>query len=227
VAARGVVPDAEIVAIKVLDKAASGSSTNLLSALDYLITRRPEVKVVNLSLGFAELYPGSCDTADATTLALASSIGTLRARGTIVFASTGNGGSRSAIAAPACVSSVVAVGGVYVADTGSVSGGCTDATTTADQVFCFSNSSSAVDILAPGGPITAAAPGGGTATLIGTSMAVPHAAGAAAILIEANPGLTPARIETALKGTGPVITDAKNGMQFHRVDVKAAADASR
>lgn len=226
VAQRGVAPDAEIVALKVLDKNMAGTTTGVLSALDYLLTRRPDAKVVSMSLGFG-LFPGACDNANAVTQAFASVIAALRSRGTIVFASSGNDGSGSSIAAPACVSQVVPVGGVYTASVGSVTAGCTDATTSADQMLCFSNSDSQVSLVAPAGPITSATIGGGTATLFGTSQAVPHVAGAAALLLEANRALTPDRIEAALKATGPIVKDPKNGLSFHRVDVRAALDAAR
>ncbi|KMU78689.1 oryzin [Coccidioides immitis RMSCC 3703] len=52
-----------------------------------------------------------------------------------------------------------------------------------DQKASFSNFGAVVDIYAPGEEILSLAPGGGTQTLSGTSMAAPHIAGMGAYLI--------------------------------------------
>jgi subtilisin family serine protease len=227
VAPTGVAPDADIVAVRVLDKNGGGDSTQLVSGFDYVLKSRPEVKVVNLSLGSSNLFSGTCDNSASFTAAFAQAINALKARGTVTFASSLNNGSSSQIGVPACISSAIAVGAVYDSDAGTVSFGCTDASTRADQVPCFSNSSSKVDLLAPGAPITAAGLGGGASTFLGTSQASPHAAAAAALLLQANPGLSPDRIKSALQSTGPTVTDSKNGLSFHRIDAKAALDSVR
>jgi hypothetical protein len=48
------------------------------------------------------------------------------------------------------------------------------------------------------------------------------AAGVAALLLQAKPGLTPDQIAAALKSTGAPVTDHKNGRTFPRIDAKAA-----
>ena len=227
VAPRGIAPDADVVAIKVLDKTGAGSTTQIVSGFDYILKSRPEVKVVNLSLGTANLFSGTCDSAASFTAALAQAINALKARGTITFAATLNNGSATQIGVPACIASAVAVGAVYDADGGTVSFGCTDATSRRDEVACFSNSSSKVEILAPGAPITSCGIGGGTSTFLGTSQASPHAAAAAALLLSANPALSPDAIKNALHNTGRLVTDAKNGIAIPRIDVKAALDSVR
>jgi subtilisin family serine protease len=226
VAPVGVAPDAKIVAIRVLDANGVASGTaQVLSGLDYVLKSRPEVKVVNLSLVFGA-FPGTCDNVASYSMAFAQAIGALKARGTIVFASSGNDGLSNQIGLPACIGSAVAVGAVYDSNVGTISFGCTDSTTAADQVTCFSNSSSAVDLLAPGAAITSSGIGGGTVTFLGTSQAAPHAAGVAALLLQAKPGLTPDQIETALKASGVPDTDPKSGLTIPRIDAKAALDAT-
>ncbi len=54
------------------------------------------------------------------------------------------------------------------------------------------------DIIGPGVGITSAKPGGGWQDMDGTSMATPHIAGLAALLIQARPNATMARIERAI-----------------------------
>ena len=56
--------------------------------------------------------------------------------------------------APACIAKAVSVGAVWDADVGPQTiFGCTDATTQADQVTCWSNASTTTDVFAPGARI--------------------------------------------------------------------------
>ena len=53
------------------------------------------------------------------------------------------------------------------------------------------------------------------------------AAGVAALILSAHPGLGPDAVEAAMKNTGVTITDPKNGLSFRRIDAKAAVDSVR
>jgi subtilisin family serine protease len=224
VAPRGMAPDADIVAVRVLDKTgAAASSTQLMKAFDWIISTQPAVKIVNTSLVFGS-FPGSCDSASAFTTALAQAVNTLRARGTLTVSSTGNAANKSETGAPACLSQAIGVGAVYDGNVGTISFGCTDGSTAGDKITCFSNSSSALDLLAPGAAITSSGLGGGVAGFAGTSQAAPHVAGAVALLLQVKPAATADQLETALKASGRPIVDT-NGISAPRIDVKTAVDA--
>jgi subtilisin family serine protease len=75
------------------------------------------------------------------------------------------------------------------------------ATDSDDQKASFSTYGDWVDIAAPGVSILSLRASGGTATADGTSMACPHVAGASALLLSANPLLTPDEVYTLLTET--------------------------
>ena len=120
---------------------------------------------------------------------------------------SGNQGSIGAVASPACVSTAVSVGSV--SDTG-------------DEVHGFSNSAYFLDLLAPGGGITAAVPGGAYATLWGTSMAAPHVAGTFALIRAQEPAMSVVDIQSLLSATGDTVIDSRNGLGFVRLNTGAA-----
>lgn len=224
VAPLGFAPDAKIVAVRVLNTFGSGSFSDILAGLNWIIANQAtlSVDVVNMSLG-GSVFTANCDSA---LPSLANAFSQLNGLGIVNFVSSGNNGASTGISIPACMSNVIAVGAVYDSDLGREpdapfvygGSGCFDAATSFGTIACFSNSGSQLDILATGARITSAGLGGGTSTMFGTSQASPSAAGIAALMREANPGLTPAQIESTLESTGTLTTDARNGLQFPRID---------
>src|SRR5207247_10851173 len=75
--------------------------------------------------------------------------------------------------------------------------------------------------------VTSAGIGGGVSTFVGTSQACPVAAGVAALMLSAHPGLSPDALEAALKNTGVTVIDTRNGWSFRRIDAQSAVDAGR
>jgi subtilisin family serine protease len=226
VSSPGVAPEVSIVAVKVLDRNNRFSGTaQILSALDWIITTHPEVRVINMSLGTDATFATYCDSTFAYTIAFAEAIRTLRNRGTMVFVSSGNDGSSTAMEAPACVQPATSVGAVYDANFGDFSFGTVCSTTTAamDRVTCFTNSNGTLDLLAPGTRIVSDGITGGTSTFTGTSQASPHAAGAAAVLMAMKPGISAGEIEALLKSTGKPVVDERNGVVTPRINLFAAA----
>ncbi len=223
ISGRGVAPDAEIFAYRVLNTEGSGNlSYHVLPALDDIVANHPEIDIVNMSLGTSGLFPGDCDARTAFTINAAGAINTLRSRGVTTFASSGNNGSAGGMGIPACIANVISVGATYDADIGTYTGSCTDATTSVDQMTCFSNSSQTTDIFAPGCRTTSAGLSNGTSALCGTSMASPAAAACAALLLDENPSLTSAQIEVRLE-TSPVSVDGGSFGPFPRIDCSIPA----
>jgi len=84
-------------------------------------------------------------------------------------------------------------------------------TTSSDGMSSFSNYGQAtVDIGAPGSSILSTEPDDGYLSISGTSMACPHTAGVAALVLAQDPGLTPAQVREAILCNGDA-TSAMNG----------------
>jgi subtilisin family serine protease len=211
--------------VKMLDRNnAYQSPDQVISSLNWLATNRPDVKVVNMSIVSSQLFSGYCDRAAAWTAALSSAVATLHSHGVTLFAAAGNDQSTSLMPAPACIRDVVAVGAVYDSAYGSDQVVCSDPSA-ADRVTCFSDSGPPLDLLAPGALITSTglrSNGSPISTYLGTSQASPHAAAAAAILLQARPTLTPDQIEAILQASGKPVADWRTGRVTPRIDVMAA-----
>lgn len=224
----GVAPRAQIVAIKVMDGSnAFRSFTQIYRALQWIADERQDVRVINMSLGSAALYPTSTCERSAIALGMEDVIARLRRRGVLITASTGNQGSKTEIALPACMQDVLGVGAVYDS-VGSYSYyGCDDPSAHFASVTCFTNSNDAIDIVAPGAPISASRRGGGSAAYAGTSMAAPHVAGVIALMVQVGGArITAAEIEKILKSTGKTAVDPRNGRAFPSLDAAAAVAAT-
>lgn len=222
----GVAPGARIVAVKVLDfNRAFRSFTQIYRALEWIANERPDVKVINMSFGSWSVYkPSECETA-AIAIGMHDLIAKLRSRGVLIAASSGNQSSVVGTTLPACMGDVLGVGATYDAPS-STAASC-EATADRDVMTCFTNSSDAIDLVAPGAVITAAARGGGFTTMSGTSMAAPHVAGALALMQQVSAGtITADQAEAILKMTGRPIRDGRNGLAFPRLDVAAAIAAT-
>jgi hypothetical protein len=194
--------------------------SDILSAIDWSIKVKNNgtynVCAINLSLGSASNAATPCATS-----AYESSFATARRAGIVPAVASGNDAKKNAIASPACAPSAVSVGAVYDSNVNSRAWSvCTDASTAADQVACFSNSAAYLTLLAPGAIINA-----GGWSMAGTSQATPHVSGAVAVLKAAVPTATVAQVIAALQSSGKLVTDAANGVSTSRIDVAAAVAA--
>ena len=214
----GIAPDTRIA---MLD-AFSGTSANfsdILSALNWAIANRVanNIVAVNMSLGDGSLNTAPCASGNPFATPLTNVINA----GMSVVASAGNETYTNGLGKPACTPGVVSVGAVYDANIGAINWGstlCSDATTAADKVTCFSDSASFLTMLAPGALITAAG-----FTMGGTSQASPHVAGALAVLRSTFPAETLVHAQTRLINSGTPVTDARNGVVKPRLNLLEAA----
>lgn len=222
----GVAPSVKFVVVKVLDSQNRFSATaQVVSALDWIARVHPEVRALNMSLSTGARFTGACDGAATFTTAFAQVIGVLRSQGTAVFSSSGNTASPNAMGAPACVTSTISVGAVFDASFGPFTTATCSDVSAPDNVMCYSDSDATLDLLAPGSLIRSTARGGGSTQMSGTSMAVPHATGTAALLFAIRPSLTVDALEELLERTGKKVVDKKNGRTTPRIDALAAVQA--
>jgi subtilisin family serine protease len=216
--ALGVAPDANILGLDVFRSDGLGYTSDILAAINWVVTNRAAygIQVMNLSLG------GGAFTAACPSDAFASAIQTARSAGVLAAVASGNDGYTNRIASPACVPSAISVGAVYDQSYGGLSwSGCSDPTTAADRVTCFSNSASFVTLLAPGALIDA-----GGRTMGGTSQAAPHVAGALAVLRAAFPSETLDQTQARLTSTGVAVTDPKSNITTPRIRLGQAVAAA-
>lgn len=207
----GVAKDAKIIAVQVFSSLNSGCSSppclsaytsDIIKGLEYVYSQRNNFAIssVNMSLGGGAYY-SKCDSD-----AMKTPIDNLRAVGIASIVASGNESKTSSLSSPACISTAISVG----------------ATTKSDAVASYSNSASFLTLLAPGSAINSSVPGGGYASLNGTSMATPHVTGAWAVLKSKNPAASVTDILNAFTSTGKSITDSRNFISKPRIQVDAA-----
>ncbi|CAM5348715.1 S8 family peptidase [Streptomyces coeruleorubidus] len=168
----GVAKKARVVSVRVLDAAGAGTTARVIAGIDWVTRHAKKPAVANLSLG----GPGN-DRLDAAVRASIAS-------GVTYTVAAGNDGRPAGLYSPGRVKQAITVG----------------ATDRRDAKPAFSNHGPALDLFAPGVHITSASAASDTAraTFSGTSMAAPHAAGAAALYLADHPRAAPAQVGKAL-----------------------------
>jgi serine protease len=218
----GVAPESKVVPVRVLG-ACGGYTADIADAMVWASggtvpgapTNANPARVLNLSLGGS----GTCGT---TTQ---NAINTARANGAVVVVAAGNGASDVSTTSPANCSGVVAV--AAYGPTGSRAS--------------YSNYGSLVDLAAPGGDSSSGASGAILSTLNagttdpgsdsyeyyqGTSMAAPHVAAVAALMISANPDLTVEEVETLLRSSARPFVGSCSSCGSGMLDASAAVHAA-
>lgn len=196
----GVAPGATLLAAKVLNSSGSGGSDDIIAGIDWCVAQGADV--INMSLG-GGVFTGSCD---GNVLAQFSNLAV--DAGVTVLAASGNNGWENRMLSPSCGSKVIAVGAVDKDDSrGS-----------------YSNGGQELDVTAPGTSIRSTLPGNSFGRLTGTSMATPHAAAVASLIIQKTPDLTPSEVRSVLRSSSVDLGDTGFDFDFGhgRVDALAA-----
>ena len=215
----GIAPGAHIVSLRVLGQDGSGDTSDVINAIDWVVDHKAQygLRVVNLSLGHPVFESYRDDP-------LCQAVQRAVDAGLIVVAAAGNLGKTED--GRAIVGGVISPGNTPAALTvGALNTGATAVRSDDVMATYSSRGPSAIDgvlkpdLVAPGNKIAApAAPGSYLAqtyperivsgrgsnayiALSGTSMASAVVAGASALLLEANPALTPADAKLMLQVT--------------------------
>ena len=218
----GIAPKARLVVLKVLDESGRGRISDVIAAIDYAVAHKSEfgIRIINMSIG-AGVYE-SYNT-DLLTLAAKRAV----EEGIVVVAAAGNHGRNSegvvqhgAIAAPGNAPWVITVGASSHMGTTSRAD---------DTIAAFTSRGPTAydhvakpDLVAPGVGIYSLSSPGSTMyerweqyllpgsenapympylSLSGTSQATPVVAGTVALMLQANPSLTPNAVKAILQYT--------------------------
>lgn len=184
----GVAPGVNLYAVKVLNRFGSGWLSDIVAGIEWAVDNNMDV--ISMSLGtstYSSALEEACNAAYEAGLVLVAAAG-----------NEGDGDpSTTEISYPAAFDSVIAVG----------------ATDEYDNVADFSNTGEYLELAAPGVNILSTMPtyrvwlniaygvSEDYAELSGTSMACPHVAGVAALIIAANPGISNVEVRQILQQT--------------------------
>lgn len=183
IGAVGVAPGATLISLKVLNRQGSGSTGDIIAALDYITTHN------NTAASYAEcIHVANCSFGGSggdTNSAYRQAFQACVASGCFIAVAAGNEGSNTANYVPAAYDAVFTVSAMNPV-TGAFAS--------------FSNYGADVDMAAPGVSIYSTYKNGGYSTLNGTSMASPHVAGTAALYVAQNAaGMSRATAESQVR----------------------------
>lgn len=154
----GMAPSASLYAVKVLNRDGSGWTSDIIEGIQWCIDNN--IQVINMSFGYHPKY-GSNET-------LHNVIKAAHDSGIVMVAAAGNNGpEENSVNYPARFDEVIAV----------------SATDIYDNFAYWSSSGPEVDLAAPGREIYSTYKSAKYTTMSGTSMASPHVAGAAALVL--------------------------------------------
>jgi subtilisin family serine protease len=196
----GVAPKVKLLAVRAFSgtgESAESTTFSILKSLDWAASKN--ARIINMS------FAGPADPLLREMLLKAN------ARGIVLIAAVGNAGPRSPPLYPAADAGVIGV----------------TATDAADKVMAQANRGPQVAIAAPGVEILAAAPDGKYQVTSGTSVAAAHATGVAALLLAAQPKLTPAQVRADLARGARRIPGKRNEVGAGEIDALAVVNPSR
>ncbi|MDX1589011.1 MAG: S8 family peptidase [Oleiphilaceae bacterium] len=183
----GIAKAARVVPVRVMDCFGAGSNADVIAGVDWVAANHQAPAVANLSLG------------GGPSQALDTAVVNAVNQGVTFVVAAGNSDRDACSGSPSRIPEVLTVG----------------STTLEDERSSFSNHGPCVDIFAPGSDIAGAWLNSEdeTRTLSGTSMAAPHVAGAAAMILGEFPDLDPPAVMSLLleNATRNVLTELPPG----------------
>lgn len=231
----GIAPDARIVNVKVAAADGGTDVSQVIAAIDWVVQHRNDdglnVRVINLSYGTHSTQPYTIDP-------LAYAVENAWRKGIVVVAAAGNDGSGAALTMPAADPYVIAVGAVdhigteKLAD--DIAASFSNEGTTDRRADLIAPGKSVVSLRTPGSYSDRAHPEGlvtGDSAQrffrgSGTSQATAMVSGAAALLLQQRPSLTPDQVKFLLKSTANRLPGATAAQGSGAIDIKAAFEAA-
>ena len=184
----GVAKGVTLHGVRVLGCAGTGAVSDAIAGIDWVTANHIKPAVANMSM-----------TANSASQAMDDAIAASVRAGVTYVVAAANNATDACLASPARAPEAITIG----------------ATESTDSRASYSNYGTCVDLFAPGSNIQSASITSNTATTTasGTSAASPHAAGAAALYLQANPSALPPAVASALtsQATRGVISDAGAG----------------
>ena len=181
----GVAKKVKLVAVRVLNCDGSGTLSGVIAGVDWVTANAQKPAVANMSLGGGR------------SASLEAAVQRSIDSGVTYAVAAGNDDTNAGQESPAALPAAITVA----------------ASDSADRRADFSNYGSIVDLFAPGVNVRSSFASSDTAvaTESGTSMATPHVTGAAALVLDAAPGYTPAQVRNFLvaRATTGKIKDAE------------------
>ncbi|MFH0868181.1 MAG: S8 family serine peptidase [Candidatus Woesearchaeota archaeon] len=213
----GIAPDANIIAVKVLDSSGGGYTSDLIRGITWCTNNASvfNITVISMSLGDGNNFTNHCNTEASVSSALVTAIDNAFGQNISVIAAAGNEYNFTGMSSPACIANVTSVGAVN----------------DNDIIASFSSRNGNTSLFAPGVDIISLKSGGGTIEFGGTSMAAPMVAGAFALIHQyfkstENKVVMPNETQRYLNDTGKQITDSGgSGLTFSRINIFAAIES--
>ncbi|UCF49081.1 MAG: S8 family serine peptidase [Thermoplasmatales archaeon] len=215
----GVAPDAKFYSFKILNYDGEGNFSNYYDAMMRALDPNDDgdysdkVDVISLSIGTSE--PGDPDDS------LCQVLDNVVREGVTVVVAAGNLGPESnTITSPGCARNSICVGSTNKNDLIAYS-------SSRGPVEWDGNSIDKPDVVAPGVNIKSTKNNGGYVDNSGTSMATPHVAGAAALIIQYKSEISPYEVKQALKQSAVNLGYDINTQGNGRIDVLKAINPER